>query len=391
MSELRRHHTDEGMALLRQGFRPFFLAAALWAVVAVGLWMSVHQGLFAIPTAFDAITWHVHEMVFGFVAAAMAGFLLTAVPNWTGRLPLRGTPLLGLLALWVLGRIAVIVSIETGPILAAALDLAFPAMLLALVLREILAGRNWRNLVISALLALLLVANLCMHLDAAGWFPTSALGQRLGFAAVVLILNLVGGRIVPSFTRNWLVKRGERRLPASFDVFDRVQLAILFVALAGWVGASEHPVTGAALITAGLASVFRLVRWRGYRTFSEPLVWSLHLGFAWMPVGLILIGTSIAGAEVPQSSGLHALSAGGFAAMILAIMTRATLGHTGRDLRADKPTTAIYLLAFSAAVTRVAAAFQLEVQPMLLWASVALWILAFGLFAVVYGRLLFSR
>lgn len=379
------------MALLRQGFRPFFLAAALWAVVAVGLWMSVHQGLFAIPTAFDAITWHVHEMVFGFVAAAMAGFLLTAVPNWTGRLPLRGTPLLGLLALWVLGRIAVIVSIETGPILAAALDLAFPAMLLALVLREILAGRNWRNLVISALLALLLVANLCMHLDAAGWFPTSALGQRLGFAAVVLILNLVGGRIVPSFTRNWLVKRGERRLPASFDVFDRVQLAILFVALAGWVGASEHPVTGAALITAGLASVFRLVRWRGYRTFSEPLVWSLHLGFAWMPVGLILIGTSIAGAEVPQSSGLHALSAGGFAAMILAIMTRATLGHTGRDLRADKPTTAIYLLAFSAAVTRVAAAFQLEVQPMLLWASVALWILAFGLFAVVYGRLLFSR
>ena len=391
MNEQRCRRTVEGTALLRQGFRPFFLAAALWAVFAVGLWVPTHQGLVSIPTAFDAASWHVHEVVFGFVAAAMAGFLLTAIPNWTGRLPLQGLPLLGLFALWVLGRIAVIVSASMGPILAAALDLAFPAVLLALVMREIVAGRNWRNLVIPAILTLLFAANLCMHFEAAGWTPTSALGQRLGIAAVVLLLNLVGGRIIPSFTRNWLAKRGDKHVPAPFGVFDRAQLGILFFALAGWASAPEHPIAGVALITAGLASLVRLIRWRGYLTYSEPLVWSLHLGFAWVPVGLILTGTSVAGADVPPSAGLHALSAGGFAAMILAVMTRATLGHTGRDLRADKRTTAIYLLVFCAAVTRVAAAFPLHVQPILLWASAALWILAFGLFAIIYGRFLAGR
>ena len=260
-----------------------------------------------------------------------------------------------------------------------------------MVLREILAGRNWRNLPIPILLAGLLAANALIHLDAAGIAATGALGQRLGIGIVILLISLVGGRIVPSFTLNWLKKRGEARLPARFGAADRVALALLSAALAAWLIAPDSPIAGAALVVAGVATLIRLARWRGHLTLSEPLVWSLHLGLVWVPAGVLLIGLAVYLPDVPQAAGLHALTAGAMGGMTLAVMTRAILGHTGRPLTADRWTAAIYLLVASAAALRVAAPFSADAYLPMLWTSGLAWIGAFGIFVLHYGRMLLAR
>jgi uncharacterized protein involved in response to NO len=386
-----RYRPFEGPALLRQGFRPFFLGAAVWALAAITLWIAALQGNVVLRTAFDPVAWHVHEMLFGFVVAAIAGFLLTAIPNWTGRMPLQGPRLALLIVVWLAGRLAVLGSEAIGTGTAAVLDLGFLALLLGVVLREILAGRNWRNLPMPVVLLGLLVANALTHADAAGIAATGPLGQRLGIGIVILLISLVGGRIIPSFTLNWLKKRGEARLPARFGAPDRVALGLLAAALAAWVLAPESHVAGAAMVGAGLAALIRLTRWRGHLTLVEPLVWSLHLGYVWVPIGLLLTGFSAFLPDVPQIAGLHALTAGAMGGMTLAVMTRATLGHTGRPLIADRWTAAAYLLVAAAAALRVAAPFSADGYLALLWAAGLAWCAAFGLFAVHYGRLLLAR
>jgi len=386
-----RFQPAAGPAFFRLGFRPFFLGAGVWAIVALAVWLAAFRGLVSIPTAFDPVAWHVHEMIFGFVAAAIGGFLLTAVPNWTGRMPLRGAPLAGLFALWAIGRAAVFASGLLGAGVAAALDLSFLALLLGLVAREIVAARNWRNVPITIVLAVLLLANGLIHAGAAGHASTGALGQRLAIGVVVLLISIVGGRIIPSFTANWLKKRGETRLPAGADALDRGALAVLAVALAAWVAAPESVAAGAGLIGAGVLAAIRLARWRGHRTGAEPLVWSLHVGFAWVPVGLLLTGSSLVTSGLPVTAGIHALTAGAMGAMTLAVMTRATLGHTGRALAADRWTAAIYLLVATAAVLRIAAALFTVAYLPLLWAAGIAWIAAFALFIVRYGPLLVTH
>jgi uncharacterized protein involved in response to NO len=386
-----RYRPFAGPALLRQGFRPFFLGAGVWALAAMVLWIAILRGAVLLPTAFDPVDWHVHEMLFGFVIAAIAGFLLTAIPNWTGRMPLQGVPLAVLVGAWLAGRLAVGASAWIGAGIAAVLDLAFLTLLLGVVLREILVGRNWRNLPMPVVLGGLLVANALTHADAVGLAATGQLGQRLGIGIVILLISLVGGRIIPSFTLNWLKKRGELNLPASFGALDRGALGLAAAALAIWVVTPETPVGGAALIAAGVASLVRLARWRGHRTLAEPLVWSLHLGFVWVPIGFLLIGFSIFLPDVPPAAGLHALTAGAMGGMTLAVMTRATLGHTGRLLTADRWTAAVYILVAAAAVVRVAAPVSADAYLPLLWASGLAWSTAFGLFVAHYGRMLLSR
>ena len=386
-----RYRPFDGPALLRQGFRPFFLGAGVWALAAMVLWIAILQGAVSLPTAFDPVAWHVHEMLFGFVIAAIAGFLLTAIPNWTGRMPLQGAPLAVLVGVWLAGRLAIGVSAWIGAGIAAVLDLAFLTLLLIVVLREILAGRNWRNLPMPVVLGGLLVANALTHADAVGLAATGQLGQRLGIGIVVLLISLVGGRIIPSFTLNWLKKRGESSLPASFGALDRGALGLAAAALAIWVIAPESLIGRAALIAAGVASLARLARWRGHLTLAEPLVWCMHLGFAWVGIGLLLVGLSGFLPDMPPAAGLHALTAGAMGGMTLAVMTRATLGHTGRPLAADRWTAAVYLLVAAAALLRVAAPFATEVYLPLLWTSGLAWSTAFGLFVVHYGRMLLSR
>jgi uncharacterized protein involved in response to NO len=240
MAAIPRYRRTSGPVLFSAGFRPFFLFGALWAAIAIPIWLTVFAGEYQIPTTFSPVIWHVHEMVFGYGTAVVAGFLLTAIPNWTGRMPLQGGPLAILLLLWAVGRFAVLLSARFDIKIAVLLDLAFPSIFAGVVAREIIAGRNWRNLPMLGALTLLLVGNLLVHLDALGIASTAELGNRLGVATLLMLISFVGGRIIPSFTRNWLAKRQpEISAPASFDIIDRVVLAIIALALVVWVSAPE--------------------------------------------------------------------------------------------------------------------------------------------------------
>lgn len=239
-SEQRRAWT--GPAILSFGFRPFFLMAAIWAASAMAIWVGMLTGRDILPTAFAPTAWHSHELLFGYLGAVVAGFFLTAVPNWTGSLPLVGWPLAGLASLWVVGRVAVGTSAYLPPLLAALADLTFPVALTAFLAREIFAGRNWKNLPILALLTGWAIANALFHWEAAqGGSPAQGFGLRIGVAVAVLLISLIGGRIVPSFTRNWLAQRKAERLPVPFGRTDGVVLALTVFAGALDLVAGRYP------------------------------------------------------------------------------------------------------------------------------------------------------
>lgn len=384
-----RRPNTEGIALLQLGFRPFFLAAGLWAVLAMALWLAQLAGHLILPSALDPISWHAHEMIFGYAMATVAGFLLTAVPNWTGRLPVRGAPLAGLAVLWLLGRAAVAASGLIGAPMAALIDLAFPVFFLLVVAREIAAGKSRKNLMMVVLLALLALGNALTHLEALGGPATASLGQRLGLAALIFLIALVGGRVTPSFTRNWLAKCDAGRLPAAFGLTDRVALVATAAALLAWIAAPEAPPTPWLALAAGVALAVRLSRWCGLRTASEPLLLVLHVGYAWLPLGLILLAAARLTPLLPGSAALHALTAGAVGTMTLAVMCRATLGHSGRALTAGPGTTAIFGMITLAALFRVGGGAALgDFGAILLLASGAAWIAAFGLFLALYGPIL---
>jgi len=375
-------------AFLTQGFRPFFLAAGLWSATAVGLWILMLATGTAVPSRFDPLTWHIHEMMFGFVMAAVAGFLLTAIPNWTQRLPVSGRPLALLAGLWLLGRIVCLVSALVPPWPGVAADLSFPVALVAVVAREIAAGRNWRNLPMIAPVTVLGVANLLMHLEADGVAVPAGLGWRLGLAAVIVLISVVAGRIVPSFTRNWLAKRRISDLPAVHGWIDQAALGVLHAGLFGWAFLPGFHPNGLLLLLGAMLNLWRLLRWRGGATAAEPLLLVLHIGYAWLVLGAAFLGLAILDADLPQSAALHTLGAGAIGTTILAVMTRVARGHTGHDLSADRVTSLIYILVTLAAMARVAAAFGAGWTMPLLIASACLWIAAFGVFTLCYGPML---
>jgi uncharacterized protein involved in response to NO len=385
---LARRRDYTGPALLSYGFRPFFLAAGLWAAFGILLWLPQYVGEFALPTQFGALDWHIHEMLYGYVAATIAGFLLTAIPNWTGRLPVSGWPLAGLALLWLCGRVAVLLSAKLGGVVAAAIDVSFLLVLAAVAAREIVAGQNWRNLRVLIVLCVLAAGNIVFHVEVL-LKGAADYGIRLALAAVILLISLIGGRIVPSFTNNWLTRNNPGRLPVAFARFDMVALAATAVALIAWIAAPAHVVTGALMLIAGLVQATRLLRWAGDRTLADRLVLVLHVAYAFVPLGFVLIGASCLTAAVPASAGIHAWTAGAIGLMTLAVMTRATLGHTGHALQAGLATQAIYALVLLAAVMRIIAAFTGALA--LIDASGAAWIAGFALFVAAYGPLLVLR
>jgi uncharacterized protein involved in response to NO len=378
-------------AVLSYAFRPMFLAAGSWAVVAIAIWLAVLLGYIRLPTRFDPVAWHIHEMLFGFVMAAVAGFLLTAIPNWTGRLPVRGRPLAMLASLWLLGRIACLISADLPAWLAIAADLSFPATLLAAAVREIVAGRNWRNLPMTAPLGVFIIADLLMHLESLNIPVPSGLGWRLGLAAPILLISVIGGRIIPSFTRNWLAKRHSARRPAVHGAIDNMAVGLLCAGLVLWAVFPDFAAAGIVLVIAAIVNGWRLARWAGGRTWAEPLLLILHVGYAWVVVGTALLGLSVLDAGVPASAAIHALTAGAIGTMILAVMPRVTLGHTGRDLTANRATVVVFVLINAAATARVAASWNIGDMTVLLAVSAGCWIAAFGLFEIVYGPMLLTR
>lgn len=386
---LARRRNYAGPAIFSYGFRPFFLGGALWAALAIILWIPQLTGDLVLPGAVSPLHWHIHEMLYGYVAAVVAGFLLTAIPNWTGRLPVCGAPLAGLAMLWLAGRVAMLSTAGIGLVPAALIDVAFLAVLAAVALREIIAGKNWRNLRVLVIVGVLIAGNVVFHLETI-WFGAADYGIRLALSAVLLLICLIGGRIIPSFTHNWMVRVNPGRLPRSFGRFDMVTLAFSAVAFAAWVVAPERLASGVLLMAAGLLHIVRLLRWAGDRTLADRLVLVLHVAYAFIPAGFVLVGAAILWpAAVPATAGIHAWTVGAIGMMTLAVMTRASLGHTGQPLVASAMTQAIYAFAALAAITRVTAAFTDTL--ILMHISAFAWVLAFGGFAAVYGPGLVRR
>jgi uncharacterized protein involved in response to NO len=388
MAAIPRLQAWTGPAMLSYGFRPFFLAGALYCGLAVLMWLPMFYGELAVSTAFAPRDWHVHEMLYGYVPAVLTGFLLTAIPNWTGRLPIQGVPLAGLVAVWLAGRLAVIDSAQIGWAAAAAIDGAFLLLVAAAAGREIIAGRNWRNLPVVALLTALAAGNLAFHLEA-HLVGVAEYAARFGIAVCVMLIGLVGGRLIPSFTHNWLVRQNPGRVPVPFGRFDIVVLAASGLALALWAAAPALAATGVVLLLAGVLQAIRLARWAGERTIRDRLVLVLHLGYAFVPLGFLLCGAAAFDLVVP-AAGIHAL-AGAIGIMTLAVMTRASLGHTGHPLAASFATQAIYAAVIVAALARNCAALHPAWSVVLLHVAAFAWAAAFIGFAATFGPLLVAE
>jgi uncharacterized protein involved in response to NO len=386
---LERRLNYAGAALFSYGFRPFFLGGAAWAAVCIVLWIPQLTGALWLRTAYPPLDWHIHEMLYGYVAAVIAGFLLTAIPNWTGRLPICGAPLAALAALWLAGRLAMLLSVQLGILATALIDIAFLATLAFTAAREVVAGRNWRNLRVLVVLGVLIAGNVVFHAEAY-LLGSADFGIRIGIAAVIMLITLVGGRIIPSFTHNWLARRDKGRLPTPFSRFDVASIAVSAVALAVWVAWPDAVMTGFALIAASIMQAIRVARWAGDRTIADRLVLVLHIGYAFVPVGFALLGASIVYPSViPGTVGIHAWTAGAIGLMTLAVMTRASLGHTGQPLAAGAGTHAIYLFALCAVTLRMIAGF--DGSMMLLELASAAWVAAFGGFVLLYGPTLLRQ
>jgi uncharacterized protein involved in response to NO len=382
--------TYDGWPLFSYGFRPFFLLGSIYAGLAIAVWIPVLMGELSLTTGFTPRDWHVHEMLYGFLPAVITGFLFTAIPNWTGRLPLRGWPLMLLVALWIAGRICVTISVQTGWLAAMLVDTGFLLLVGAAAAREIVAGRKWNNLGIVVLILALLAGNVAFHLEA--HFNGSAeIGIRVGISVIVLLISLIGGRIIPSFTRNWLVRENPGRLPAPFARFDMLCIAVGVVAMVMWIFWPIGAATGGALVLAGLMHTVRMARWAGDRTIRERLLFVLHVGYAFLPLGFVLNACSALGL-VPASAGIHAWMTGAAGVMTLAVMSRATLGHTGQQLKASVTTQAIYASVIIAAIARICAVLEPSQALALLLLAALAWSAAFLGFAICYGpTLLASR
>ena len=386
MTAVSRPRAYQGWPLLAAGFRPFFLLGSVYAGLAILVWLPVFYGEITLVSAFAPRDWHVHEMLYGYLPAVITGFLFTAIPNWTGRLPIQGTPLLALVVVWIAGRLAVTFSAETGWLAAMLVDASFLVLVAAAAAREILAGRNWRNLNVVMLVLLLLAGNVAFHLEA-HFHGAAETGIRIGIAVVVLLISLIGGRIIPSFTRNWLVRENPGRLPVPFGRFDMMVVAISALALVCWIVSSGSQFTGAALALTGLLHLVRLARWAGDRTWRERLLLILHVGYAFVPLGFLLNAASAFGL-VPPGAGVHAWMAGAAGIMTLAVMSRATLGHTGQPLTASRATQAIYVAIIVAALARICAVIEPAHSEPLLHLAAFAWAAAFLGFAVSFGPLL---
>ncbi len=373
-----------GPALWSYGFRPFFLGAATVAVLGMVLWILALAGAVAVGGDLGAPLWHAHEMVFGFAPAVLAGFLLTAIPNWTGSLPVAGRPLIGLFGVWLAGRIAMAAAGVLGGWLAAGIDLLFLPLLLAICAREIVAGKKWNDLKVLAGVAAIMAGNAGFHGAAlAGGDPQPWL--RAAVAGYVVLVLIIGGRIIPSFTRNWLSQRGATRFPVPYNRFDMGVVSVSAIALAGWALAPGVRLTAlAALLAAGL-NLARLARWRGMAVRAEGLLLVLHLAYGFVPLGLLAIAAAAQGALAPAAA-LHVLTVGAVGGMMLAMMTRVTRGHTGRALVASRLTVLSYLCLFAAALARPLA--DLTPLPGLMEAAGALWILGFALFLAEHAGML---
>jgi uncharacterized protein involved in response to NO len=373
-------------AIAAKGFRPFFLVGSAFAAAIVPLWLLVVFGRAPAGRYFAGPDWHAHEMVFGFALAVIAGFLLTAVGNWTQRETATGAPLLALAGLWVAGRVAVALGGALPRGVAAAVDLAFlPALMVALA-RPLFATKNRRNFVMLVILAALFAANLATHLDALG--VASGWARRGSLAAVdvvVLLVTMIGGRVFPMFTRN-ATGDGSIRSHPRLDVLTIAGMAILVVVD---LVAPDGTIAAVGAAAVGTCAAARAAHWGTRRTLRSPILWILHAGYAWGPLGLLFRAVTIVDPSIPRSLATHAWTVGAIGGLTLGMMARVALGHTGRPLVVAKPVAWAFVAINLAAIARVAGPLvHPSWYPAALLVAGALWTVAFLLFLAVYTPIL---
>ncbi len=368
--------------ILALGFRPFFLLAAIFAAAAVPAWLLMYEGLLEPAPYLPPTIWHGHEMIFGFAVAVIAGFLLTAATNWTGRRTATGLGLGALAALWIAGRLGLVIP-QTPAWLAVLLDVAFLPVLAIVLAVPLLATGNRRNVVFPVLLLTLGCLNLSIHLGAAGavdWDPSRAV--RVAIDLILLMIAVLGGRVIPSFTKNALPHAKVAPCPKA-SILALASIAALAIAE---IATGNPLVTGAVALAAGLINILRMRGWGTFATLRHPILWILHVGYGWLAVGLILRGVAELTDLIPLDAGTHALTLGAVGSMIVGMMSRVALGHTGRSIVPAPMTVAAYWLVNLAALLRVL--FSLVSDDTLRAASLigsgVLWSLAFLLFALVY-------
>jgi uncharacterized protein involved in response to NO len=376
-------------ALFAYGFRPFFLGAALQAVVAIPLWLLALEGLGADFHGMQPLQWHIHEMLFGFVGAAAAGFVLTAVPNWTTRRGYFGPPLMALFALWLAARITINPFITVPLWVPFLFDVFFIPALIGLILPSLVRSRNRKNYMIAGMLGLYGLANILCWLELMGWaHGTWDSGVTLGFDLVLLLVTVIGGRIVPSFTSSSLHRQGvEIQLPVN-TWLDRAAILLTALLLFAHQFSDGNIAVAGIAAAAAVAHTIRWIRWQGWRTFDDPLLWILHVAYLWIPIALCLQVTFLLTGSVYASAWRHAYSAGVFSCMIMAVMSRAALGHTGRPLVAAKTMVFGYIALIFAGICRVLAPAFSENYQMVIDIAGGLWMLAFGIYLFIYTPIL---
>ncbi|HEX5514184.1 MAG TPA: NnrS family protein [Gammaproteobacteria bacterium] len=391
MAETSIYRLNDTPVLLAYAFRPFFLLTGLYGALLIAAWAGFLFGGLPLPVGISPPAWHGHEMLFGMIPAAIVGFLLTAICAWTGAAPLRGSGLLALVLLWLAGRVVMWLSGYLPLWLVAVVDLAFLPAVALYVGRVLLRHGNRRNMILTAILAVFAVANLAMHLQFMGVWPSGQrLGELIALDLAALVMIIIGGRITPAFTANWLRLQGrDASAVARSDQLDRWAMlsALLMipadlVLAAPWLGAL-------AALLAALVNGWRLLRWRGWHAADEPLLWVLHLGLAWIVVALLLKAAGPWFGLAP-SVWMHALGVGAAGTLILGVMTRVALGHTGRPLRLPRGGVLIYYAVSLSALARLAAALGLAEYRLSVIVAALAWTFACILFVALYWPILSS-
>jgi uncharacterized protein involved in response to NO len=381
--------SDTTPPFFREGFRPFFLLAGVEAALMVPAWLILWLGGHDLTLSYPPVLWHAHEMLFGFADAAVAGFLLTAVPNWTGAPPMKGKPLMALTGLWLAARIAFDLGGLLPPIIAAGLSILFLPSLALSLLKPLLTSGKRRNLVFLPILGLLTLAEGLVLAEMQGWGSFGRSGLLLGTFILLLMIAIIGGRIIPGFTANGLRLKGIVVTPKSYPRLEKTAIGCLALAGLAWTFVPDTALAGFLSLAAAILNAARLPGWHGWRSVRTPLLWVLHLGFVWLPVGLALLGLSCFLPALPMTEALHGLTVGCIGLMTVGVMSRAALGHTGRPLVPHRLTIIAYGLIALAGLIRTVGPLLFEPEFALLLSGLA-WSAGFSLFCVVYAPICIS-
>ncbi len=381
------------MFFLSNGFRPFFFAAMVFAAIIIPIWVLIFDDLIYLALPMPNILWHSHEMIFGFIIAAAAGFILTAIPNWTGNKPLRGYWLGMLFILWLAGRFSMLFYLMLPFGFAAATDIAFLVILNLFIAWQLIISNNYKNLIICLIFLIFIAANILMHLEFLNISQFLLISsQRLGVDSVALLIVVIGGRVVPAFTGNWLNANGYNVKINTGKKIDLMAMIAVLILLIFNIFMPGSNLTYLVALIAALVNLYRLSKWHSMKTLPNPLLWVLHLGYLWLCLGLFLEAGMVFDNYISESLNFHAIGIGAAGTMIAAIMTRASLGHSGRKLLAPKGIALAYILISISSITRIAAEIYDFIDHIyLLNITALLWSSAFAIIAIIYAPILLFK